>query len=108
MTTRGLTEHIGTDVSQFHLYIANEDADNGTDYVENTYTNAMDIRTIAVWVQTNDSSLRITTRNSNVGNRNTAFQTNLKDIANYDYFTSTKNKWIELACKKALDAIEKE
>ena len=90
MTTRGLTEHIGTSVPQFHLYIAKEDTDNAADYVENTYMDAEDIRTISIWIQTNDSNLRITTRNSNIDNRYTAFQTNLRDIVDYDYFTSTK------------------
>jgi hypothetical protein len=90
ITIRGLTEHIGTSVSQFHLYIAKEDTDNAGDYLENTYMSAEDIRTISVWVQTNSSSLSIITRNSNTENEYTAFQTNLKDIVNYDYFTSTK------------------
>ena len=90
MTTRGLTEHIGTDVSHFHLYIAKEDNDNAADYLENNYMGARDIRVISVWVQTNDNTLRITVRNSNIDNKSTAFQTNLKDIVDYDYFTSTK------------------
>ena len=90
MTTRGLTEHIGTSVSHFHLYVAKEDTDNAADYVENTYMNADDIRAISIWVQMNNSSVRITTRNSNIDNRYTAFQTNLNDIVNYEYFTSTK------------------
>jgi hypothetical protein len=90
MTTRGLTEHIGTSESQFHLYIAKEDTDNAADYLENTYMNTDDVRVISVSIQTNDSSLTIITRNSNVDNRYTAFQTNLEDIVNYEYFTSTK------------------
>lgn len=90
MTIRGLTEHIGASVSQFPIYIAKEDTDNAADYVENTYMDADDLRTISVWVRSNDNRLRITTRNSNVENRSTAFQTNLEDIVNYDYFTSTK------------------
>ncbi|MGH9977965.1 MAG: hypothetical protein ACRD8Z_19330 [Nitrososphaeraceae archaeon] len=90
MTTRGLTEHIGASVSQFPLYIAKEDTDNAADYAENAYMGADDLRTISILVQTNDSHLRITTRNSNVENRPTALQTNLEDIVNYDYFTSTK------------------
>jgi hypothetical protein len=90
MTTRGLTEHIGTSISHFYLYVAKEDTDNAADYVENTYMNADDIRAISIWIQTNDSSVRITTRNSNADNRFTAFQTNLNDIVNYEYFTSTK------------------
>ena len=90
MTIRGLTEHIGTDPSKFHLYIAKEDNDNGCDYLENTYMNANDIRNLSVWIQINDNSLSIITRNSNINNRGTAFQTNLRDIVDYDYFTSTK------------------
>ena len=90
MTIRGLTEHIGTDVTHFHLYIAKEDNDNGGDYLENTYMGANDIRVISIWVQTNDDTLTIITRNSNINNRGTAFQTNLGDIVDYDYFTSTK------------------
>jgi hypothetical protein len=90
MTIRGLTEHIGTSVSQFPLYIAKEDTDNAADYLENTYMNADDLRTISVWVQTKNGSLRIATRNSNIADRHTAFQTNLEDIVNFDYFTSTK------------------
>jgi hypothetical protein len=90
MTIRGLTEHIGTNASKFHLYIAKEDNDNAADYLENIYMGANDLRVISVWVQMNDSNLRITTRNSNTDNRGTTFQTNLKDIVDYDYFTSTK------------------
>ena len=90
MTIRGLTEHIGTDVTHFHLYIAKEDIDNGGDYLENTYMDANDRRIISIWVQTNDVNLTIITRNSNINNRGTIFQTNFGDIVDYDYFTSTK------------------
>lgn len=74
MTTRGLTEHIGTSVSHFHLYVAKEDPDNAADYVENTYMNADDIRAISIWVQTNNTSVRIITRNSNPNNEPTHFR----------------------------------
>jgi hypothetical protein len=48
MTIRGLTEHIGTSVSQFHLYIAKEDTDNAADYLENTYMDAGDVQVIKI------------------------------------------------------------
>ncbi|MGH9982708.1 MAG: hypothetical protein ACRD8W_01980 [Nitrososphaeraceae archaeon] len=85
-----MTEHIGTWSSQFHLYIAKEDLDNAADYVENTYMDASNIRAISVFVQTSDTDLIFTVRNSNPNNESTAFQTNLHDIVNYEYFTSTK------------------
>ncbi len=90
MTLKGLTEHIGTFSSHFHFYIAKEDLDNATDYLENTYLNASDMRTVSVFVQTNDTDLIFTVRNSNPNNNPTALQTNLCDIVNYEYFTSTK------------------
>ena len=90
MTLKGLTEHIGTWSSHFHFYIAKEDLDNAADYLENTYMNASDIRAISVFVQTNDTDLIFTVRNSNPRNEPTAFQANLHDIVNYEYFTSTK------------------
>lgn len=90
MTHKGLTEHIGTSSTQFHMYIAKEDLDNSADYLENTYTNTDDIRAISIFVKTTDTDLIFTVRNSNPNNERTAFQTNLKDIVNYDYFTSTK------------------
>lgn len=55
MTLKGLTEHIGTDKSYFHLYIAKEDLDNAADYLENTYMDANDTRAIVVSVQINDT-----------------------------------------------------
>ena len=91
MTLKGLTEHIGTFSTYFHLYIAKEDLDNGTDYTENNYMNAYDVRIIAVSVQKGDGGLlTFTVRNSNPDNKPTSFQTNLENIFNYEYFTSTK------------------
>jgi hypothetical protein len=90
MTEKGLTEHIGTYSSYFHLYIAKEDLDNAADYLENTYMDANVERVIALWVHTNDSTLTFTVRNSNPNSEPTAFQTHIKDIFNYDYFLSTK------------------
>jgi hypothetical protein len=91
MTLKGLTEHIGTDSTRFHMYNAKEDLDNAADYLENTYMNADDItRAISVYVKTSDTNLIFTVRNSNPNNEPTAFQTNLNDIVNYEYFTSTK------------------
>lgn len=49
-----------------------------------------DRRIISLWVQKIETNLKITVRNSNQNNRPTAFQTNLKDIVDFDYFTSTK------------------
>jgi hypothetical protein len=51
-----LTEYIGTDPSKFHLYIANEDDDNGCDFLENTYMNA----------KTDGNNLSFITRNSDI------------------------------------------
>ena len=90
MTLKGLTEHIGTSSTQFHMYIDKEDLDNAADYLENTYMNAGDTRAISVSVQTDDTNLVFTVRNSNPNNEPTSFQTSLDDILNYDYFTSTK------------------
>ena len=90
MSLKGLTEHIGTYPSRFHLYIAKEELDNGCDYIENTYTNAEDMRVIYVFIKSDQENLTFTIRNSNPGNRRTTFQTHIKDIFNYDYFLSTK------------------
>jgi hypothetical protein len=90
MTRKGLTEHIGTFPVYFHLYIAKEDLDNGTDYIENNYMNAYDVRVIGVSIQKSDGLLTFTVTNSNPDNKPTAFQTNLANIFNYEYFTSTK------------------
>jgi hypothetical protein len=90
MTLKGLTEHIGTSSSQFHLYIAKEDLDNAADYLENTYMNANDIRAVSVFVQTTETDLIFVVRNSNPNNEPTAFQTHIKNIVDYEYFTSTK------------------
>lgn len=90
MTLNGLTEHTGAPPSKFPLYIIKEDLDNACDYEENTYMGTRDRRIISLWVQKIETNLKITVRNSNQNNRPTAFQTNLKDIVDFDYFTSTK------------------
>jgi hypothetical protein len=90
MTLKGLTEHIGAPVSMFHLYIAKEDLDNATEYLENMYSDVRDPQNVTFWVQKSENSLKIIVRNSNPDNKPTSFQTNLSDIVNYDYFTSTK------------------
>lgn len=96
MTLKGLTEHIGTYSSYFHLYIAKEDLDNATDYVENTYMDASDERGVSVSIQTDEHALWFIVRNSNPNNESTAFQTHIKDIFNYDYFLSTKKNKFRL------------
>ena len=73
MSLKGLTEHIGTYPSRFHLYIAKEELDNGCDYIENTYTNAEDMRVIYVFIKSDQENLTFTIRNSNPGNRRTTF-----------------------------------
>jgi hypothetical protein len=90
MTLNGLTEHTGAAPSMLHLYIVKENLDNSCDFEENTYMDAKDRRVISLQVQKTESTLKISVRNSNQDNRPTAFQMNLRDIVNFDYFTSSK------------------
>jgi hypothetical protein len=92
MTIKGLVEHIGIDSTRFHLFYIKEMLDNAADYLENNYQNAKDERVITVWVtrEHHNNILRIRVRNSNPANKPTAFETNLEDIFDYDYFLGSK------------------
>jgi hypothetical protein len=106
MSPKGLTEHIGAPPSMFHLYVVKEDLDNACDYEENTYMDARDRRIISLQVQKTKTNLKITVRNSNQNNSPTAFQTNLNDIVDFDYFTSTKKNKFRIGRGAIGDAIK--